>query len=110
MKKILIVLILIVAAVAAKSQTAVADSLAQKISRKMKDSLSLSEEQRVQLYLLNLQIHEAKMSKRQLYAGDSLQMHIQRIEGTRDSLYRQVLTTEQHVLYLQKKNNLINNQ
>ena len=76
----------------------------------MKDSLGLTEDQGTQLYQVNLQLHEAKMSKRQLYAGDSLQIHIQRIEGTRDSLYRQVLTTEQHALYLQKKNNLINNQ
>lgn len=110
MKKTLIVFVLIVAAAAAKSQTAVADSVAQKISGKMKDTLELSDGQRVQLYQLNLQLHEAKMIKRQLYTGDSLQIYIQRIEGTRDSLYRQVLTHEQHILYLQKKNNLINNQ
>ena len=77
----------------------------------MKDTLGLSEDQRTQLYQINLQLHQAKVDKRQLYTGtDSLQIHIQRVEGTRDSLYRQVLTLEQHVLYLQKKNNLINNQ
>jgi peptidoglycan hydrolase CwlO-like protein len=111
MKKILIVIVLIVTAAAAKSQSVIADSLAQKMSRKMKDSLSLTEEQRTQLYQLNLQLHEAKMGKRQLYTDiDSLQIHIQRVENTRDSLYRAVLTSEQHVLYLQKKTKLINNQ
>jgi ABC-type hemin transport system ATPase subunit len=111
MKKILILLLLVIAAGAAKSQSSVADSVAQKLSRKMKDSLSLTEDQRIQLYQLNMQLHEAKMARRQLYTGtDSLQIHIQRVESMRDSLYRAVLTEEQHVLYLQKKRNLINNQ
>jgi peptidoglycan hydrolase CwlO-like protein len=111
MKKILIVLVLLTATAVAKSQTTVADSLAQRMSIRMKDSLSLTEYQRVQLYQINLQLHEAKMAKRQLYVGiDSLQVHIQRVESTRDSLYRQVLSEDQHALYLQKKRNLINNQ
>ena len=111
MKKIFILLFLVTAAVVTKGQSPVADSLAQKMSFKMKDSLGLTEGQRVQLYQLNLQLHEIKSGKRQLYTGtDSLQIHIQWVENTRDSLYRSVLTQEQHVLYLQKKTNLINNQ
>lgn len=94
----------------ATAQSDPATILANKLAVRMKDSLSLTQAQQQQLYQLNLQLHQSKMSVRQQYAGnDSLRLRVQWVENTRDSLYRGVLTTGQHELYLQKKRNLINN-
>jgi hypothetical protein len=91
------------------AQTA-AEQLADKIAVKMKDSLSLSSEQKGQLYTINIQLSNQKASVRQQYAGtDSLQLKMQRVENTRDSLYRSVLGEEKYLLYRQKKRNLVNN-
>lgn len=111
MKVVSIVALLLLAGYITNAQSsAIADSLAHKIARKMKDSLGLSDAQRLDLHQVNLQINETKMSKRQQYSGmDSLRIHIQGVENTRDSLYRPILGEEKYQLYLQKKRNLVNN-
>jgi hypothetical protein len=92
-----------------KAQTP-AEQLAVKIAQKMKDSLSLTELQKSQLYEINIQLNNSKSAARQQYTGsDSLGIKIQKIENTRDSLYSQILTEPQFLLYRQKKRNLVNN-
>lgn len=84
--------------------------LSNKISQKMKDTLSLTEQQRLTIYNLNMQIFNAKQTVRQAHAGsDSIGYFIQRIENKRDSLYKTVLTEDKFLLYRQKKRNLLNN-
>lgn len=83
--------------------------LAQKIARKMQDSLLLTVEQKDQLYNINLLLHNQKMTARQQYnKPDSLQKALQGIENARDSLYHAVLPDDKYLLYMQKKSTLIN--
>ncbi|HYD20791.1 MAG TPA: hypothetical protein VEB40_04890 [Flavipsychrobacter sp.] len=109
--KAVFILLLVIAAPRLYAQTSnPATELAEKIAVKMKDTLGLTNVQKGQVYDVNLQLHEAKMAKRQQYTGtDSLQIHIQRVENMRDSLYRTVLGEEKYQLYLEKKKNLVNN-
>ncbi len=86
------------------------EQLSDKIATKMKDSLDLSIGQRGQVFAVNMQLHNQKMAIRQQYSNpDSLRAKLQRVEGMRDSLYKQVLTNEQYMLYRQKKSVLVNN-
>jgi hypothetical protein len=110
MKNILITMILILGVQGLRAQTSPATVLANKIAQKMKDTLGLSDTQKTQVYDLNMQLHNQKMSMRQQYAGDSvLREKIQAVENTRDSLYTTVLNEQQFNLYKQKKRLLINN-
>jgi len=87
-----------------------AENLSAKIAQKMKDSLSLSNVQKNQLYAINMRLCGQKETVRQQYAAtDSLRIKIQKIENTRDSLYSTVLTNQQLILYKPKKRNLVNN-
>lgn len=110
MKKIIFsFLILFVAIQEAASQTP-AEQLANKIAKKMKDSLSLSELQQNQVYEINLQLSEQKSTVRKEYrTSPVLATKIQQVENMRDSLYKEVLTEQQYVLYRQKKRKLVNN-
>ena len=82
--------------------------LSTQIAQKMQDSLYLSSEQRDSIYAINNRLQSQKMQARMQYAGaDSIQYHLQRIENTRDSLYKPVLGAEKYLLYKQKKRNLI---
>ena len=84
--------------------------LAHKIAKKMKDSLDLSAQQRQQIYEVNMNLQNQKQDVRlQNPPRDSLIARIQRIETTRDGLYRPIIGEEKFTLYLQKKTNLVNN-
>ncbi|MFT3823037.1 MAG: hypothetical protein QM731_03920 [Chitinophagaceae bacterium] len=110
MNKILLTVIIILAVTTVKAQENPATVLASKIAQKMKDSLSLTTEQMQSIYTINMQLHQQKMAARQQYAGNpSLGNYIQKIENTRDSLYRPVLTDEKYQLYKSKKRNLVSN-
>lgn len=87
-----------------------AEQLSLKIAQKMKDTLSLTEQQKNQLYATNMAIHHQKMLVRQQHTiTDSIRVRTQKIENTRDSLYRPILTEPKYQLYLQKKKQLISN-
>lgn len=110
MKEILITMILILGVQGLRAQTNPATTLANTIAQKMKDTLSLSGSQKTQIYTLNMQMHDQKMSMRQQYAGNSLlREKIQAVENTRDSLYMTILNEQQFILYKQKKRFLISN-
>ncbi|HSU28158.1 MAG TPA: hypothetical protein VLJ68_07240 [Chitinophagaceae bacterium] len=90
------------------SQDSTAIRLADHIAGKMKDSLSLTNDQRNQVYNINMYIHNQKTSARQLYANpDTLRYRMQRIENERDSLYRGVIPDSTFLIYRQKKRFLI---
>ena len=110
---ILFALIVITAYSAAgqvNSGNQVAENLAKKIADRMKDSLGLSEQQRNSIFDINMQIHKQKMEKRKQYAKDPLLgNHLQKVENTRDSLYRAVLPEDKFILYKKKRTNIVNN-
>lgn len=108
--KIVFVLVFLIAAFSVNAQTSPAAAVADKIAQKMKDSLDLTASQKEQIYQVNMQLHETKMQRRQQYGGtDSVRFYVQRVENTRDSLYRPILGEEKYQLYRQKKSNLVNN-
>ena len=87
-----------------------AEQVAEKIARKMKDSLGLTEQQKELIYGINVTIHNLKAAVWQRYnQRDSVRVHLQMIENRRDSLYRRVLTEEKFGLYRLKKRYLVNN-
>ncbi len=108
-KTFLLVLATMLIHLSSQAQAATAQELAEKIARKITDTLSLTDSQYVQLLGKNLQLHQLKAQVWQLHDNNDslLQVHLQRIENTRDSLYRPVLTNQQYLLYLQKKRTLV---
>ncbi|MFT3824230.1 MAG: hypothetical protein QM731_09930 [Chitinophagaceae bacterium] len=111
MYKTIFTLVFIISSLMLKAQQNPAEQLAQKIAQKMKDSLSLSTTQQQDLYTINLQLHQQKLTARSQNNGNlnAITVAIQHIENTRDSLYKPVLTAEQFTQYRQKKLNLLNN-
>lgn len=108
MKKYIITVAVLLIVNYVNAQTPNAHALAQHIAKKMKDSLSLTESQRIQIRDINLQIHNDKAAMRQLYSGtDSLRIKIQSVENSRDALYQPVLGEVKYALYLQKKRYLV---
>lgn len=110
MKYMRIIFLLLVLTACCFSSYSQQNEVAQKIAQKMKDSLSLTTSQQQQLYAINIQLHEQKMTARQQGGNPNvIGVNIQRIENSRDSLYKPVLTDQQFVLYRQKKKYLISN-
>ncbi|MGN6264723.1 MAG: hypothetical protein ACTHM5_03570 [Ginsengibacter sp.] len=108
MKKIILAVAVIFAATGVKAQSANANALANTIATRMQDSLSLTTAQKDQVLNINLQLHSEKNLIRAQYSNrDSVGIKIQRIENTRDSLYKAVLTENQFTLYKLKKRNLV---
>lgn len=84
--------------------------VAQNIAKKMKDTLGLSSQQRIQVFQINMDLNNQKQQVRQQTTiQDSLIARFQRIENKRDTLYFTILGTEKYQLYQQKKTNLVNN-
>jgi hypothetical protein len=83
--KTIITLLLIILASTAHAQSNPATAVAEKIAQKMKDTLGLTGNEKQQIYLINMQLHENKVSVRAEQAGsDSLRIYLQRVENTRD--------------------------
>ncbi len=95
----------------AQSSNGVAVQVAQKIAKKMKDSLNLTGNQKNKIYNVNINLHNQKQTARSQTVNNPtlLTTKIQTIEKTRDSLYKPILTVPQYDLYKVKKRNLISN-
>ena len=110
MKKLVVLITVLFSSLSflhAQEQTPAA-LLAHGIADRMKDSLSLSNQQRAKVFAINMELHSQKMDarKRSQYRA-VVGKELQKIEGTRDGLYKTVLTQEQYELYIQKKRNLV---
>jgi hypothetical protein len=94
-----------------KAQQSPAVQLSEKIAQKLRDTLDLTSIQKNKIYDINMLLHNQKMAVRLQYVNqpDSMTRYIQRVEKTRDSLYRIELPLSKYNLYLQKKRNLVNN-
>jgi hypothetical protein len=107
--KAICILICLTIGVTINAQTP-GEQIANRIANKMKDTLQLSDSQRVQIYQINLQLNQQKANLRTQYTNiDSLRIKIQLVENNRDALYHDILSEEKYYLYLQKKRNLVNN-
>lgn len=91
------------------AQSITPEQRATQIAQIVKDSLNLSEPQRIQLYTLNLPLANMEGSLRKQFAGaSSMRYYLIEMELIRDSLYKGVLPTTKYLLYKAKKINLIN--
>jgi hypothetical protein len=87
-----------------------AEEIANRIAQRMKDTLQLSDSQRVQIYNINMQLGQQKAAMRTQYSNaDSLKKKIQLVENSRDGLYQSILSYEKYQLYIEKKKRLVNN-
>lgn len=109
MQKLFFLLLLGFTFLGVNAQSNPAEQVAHKIADKMRDTLVLTDAQRGQLYGINMRLHQQKMQARQQHGNDQdvVGKALQQVENTRDSLYKEVLTEQQYVLYQQKKRNLV---
>lgn len=109
MRCILVTIVLVICSLMVKAQKNPAMEIAGKVAQRMTDTLALSDGQRLQVYDINIRLHEQKKAMRSQYAGNAqLTTKIQAVENTRDSLYRAILTQNQFILYKEKKRTLMN--
>ncbi len=110
MKKIIPVLIIIMALMSkAKAQDTSAITQASQIAQKMKDSLSLSDQQKSQIEAVTIGLQDLRANLHQLYTGRALNYYLLMAEDNRDTLYKNILPPEKYLLFRQKKANLFNN-
>ena len=86
-------------------------TLAHRITQKLSDSLLLSVEQRRQAFAINRWVDSSKVAVIRAYHGqDSLNILMEKLERTRDSLYLRILTDKQFEQYgLHKRTLVLNN-
>ena len=112
MKKIIIIIafVFVKNILLGQEQNTPAAKLAHHIADKMKDTLGLSNQQRARVFQVNMDLYKQKTKARAASQDRAIVgKDLQRIEGTRDSLYRPVLTVPQYNLYIQKKRFLVTN-
>jgi hypothetical protein len=109
-KYLIIALILLSKNDVYSQQTITSDYISSRIADRMKDSLMLTMNQRNQIFSINVMLQNEKSSIRQLInSSDTIRIKIQLIENSRDSLYNTILSSQQYLLYREKKRNLIKN-
>ena len=74
-------------------------TLSHRITQKLADSLQISPDQRRQIHLANLWIDSSKVSVIRYHSRDSLNIYMNRLERSRDSLFQHILTDKQFVRY-----------
>ena len=111
MKKIINIAVFILFSVTGQAQKSISGTqYASKVAQRMADSLKLTSAQENKVYNINLGLHTQEMDTRKKYTSrDSLAVHFQKIENSRDAMYRAVLTNNQYELYMSKKIELLNN-
>ncbi len=93
---------------AADAQGQESEKLAADISKAMRDSLKLNNKQQDDLYAINMQLHHNKVAARKSSPDRAIVVKsLQRIENSRDSLYRIVLKENEYAEYKTKKKNLV---
>lgn len=108
MKPLFISIACLTLSICSNAQNAPAEMLANKIADKMKDSLNLTQSQRQQIFVINIKLANQKKSIFEKYQNrDSIGIHLQLIENTRDSLYREVIDESKYDQYKTKKRHLV---
>ncbi|WP_121353941.1 hypothetical protein [Flavisolibacter nicotianae] len=111
MSKIYFLNLLLIASVQTSAQYSTPVLVASKIAGKLQDSLGLTALQKKRVFTANMQIYDWKRAAREQFdiTDAQLQVKTQEAENKRDSLYKEVLTNAQYLLYKQKKQNLVTN-
>ncbi len=109
MKKILLLFIcFLFYAITANAQEKKPEKHAEKIADAMKDSLNLNKKQRDEIYTINMDLYNKKTIARKASTDRAIVgKELQRIENTRDSLYKKILAEKEYDLYKQEKRNLV---
>ena len=109
MKKVIIAVVLIAASMHLRAQSAAAQSEASQTAQAMKDSLSLTDQQKSQVYDATLSLSGGREALKKQYAGSyALPYYLQKVEADRDSLYHTILPPDKYQLYKMKKSNIVN--
>ena len=109
MKKLFICMVLFIALKATGYAQTTPESQAAEIAQKMKDTLTLSEQQKSQIQTATTAIQNTKLGLRQLYTGRALEYYLSMEEKNRDSLYKNILPENKYTLYLEKKSTMLTN-
>jgi hypothetical protein len=108
MKKYLMLMLLFSCCLSCFGQTQ-STSKDQAIAGKLRDSLGLNTSQYDAVLGITTNVNSYRMQLVQTYAyGDSLKLKTYRIERTRDSLYKTVLSTNQYHTYIRRKDAWLN--
>lgn len=84
--------------------------IALRIAERLKDSVGLTDGEKIAVYEANLWLHNQKIiAWSQFNSTSNLTTEIQRIENKRDSLYRNIIAESRFQLYFSRKKNLIHN-
>lgn len=84
-------------------------TIPERITTRMKDTLSLTESQVPNIFSINQRIFTEKGALRAKYTGtDSFMIVMQKAEAKRDSLFLPILTEKQLMLYNEKRARLVN--
>jgi Spy/CpxP family protein refolding chaperone len=112
MKQLIILVILFIATnhiAKAQDTTSPGMKTAQHIAEKMAQELGLTPPQKVKIADINRTLVRKKMEAMgRTQDKGSIGPDIQKIENSRDSLYQQVMTDEQFLIYKDRKSALIN--
>ena len=107
MKKLMTFLLISIAfAGRISAQATTAETEASQIAQKMKDSLSLSDQQKSQIESASIGLQSLKINLRQVYNGKALELYLLMAEDNRDTLYKNLLPPDKYLLYRQKRTNL----
>lgn len=110
MKRIIIIIGLFLGVSISMKAQSQAEIVAGRVADKMKDSLSLTGNQRSSIYDINLQLANSKSeARRNFQQMDSIRIYMQRVENTRDSLYKSILNERQFLHYKKRKMILLSN-
>ncbi len=93
----------------AKAQATTPEVQASQIAQKMKDSLSLSDQQKSQVEAATLDVQNMKANLRQLYNSRALDYYLLMAEDNRDTVYKNLLPPDKYLLFRQKKTTLLGN-
>ena len=76
----------------------------------LKDSLKLTDLEKHKVYTVNVGLYKQKMALRDQYKNnmETLKRELRKVENSRDSLYKNVLTREQFTKYKTIKEKVIN--
>jgi ABC-type histidine transport system ATPase subunit len=112
MKKVSILFVFICVTLLSSAQSGQAEVLSEKIAQKMFDSLSLNQQQKMQIFQINMFLHHQKADAWKKFENQDsvLGAKLQRIENSRDALYKRIISDEgKYNLYKQKKRYLVSN-
>jgi hypothetical protein len=110
MKNILLTSLCVLLVSVVFGQNAPGEVVSTNIAVRLKDSLMLSDSQKIKIYEGNMLLNSRKQAVRQNFSSlDTIRRNIQKIEFSRDSLYQTILSVEQYQMYLDKKANLLRN-